>query len=292
MGLKISEMETILAIIKEPENAEDFIVYSASLAKDFHSNLHLAFLQEPSDFVIGQPPPSPAYASFLKDQKEKAANALKEFDRHVKKLPDEIRGSISVEFSAEYADAVIFINDCIENGKTHMAILEEDEERGFWSASSNEMGVVNNANCPVWVIPHRMKYTSCKEIIYANDYQEEDLVTLRKLAELTRHLSPSITALHITDTDDFDERIRQAGFDDLVRSKIDYQQISVKSLKEKENENAAQLIKNYSGSVNADLIVVLKENRSFFEKIFRSDPTAKIIRETRLPVLVYRHTKA
>lgn len=285
-------METILAIIKEPQNAEDFIVYSANLAKDFHFNLHLAFLQEPTDFTIGQPPPSPAYASFLKAQKEQAAIALKEFDRQVKKLPDEIKDAVSIEFSAEYADAVIFINDCIENGKAHMVIMEEDGEKGFWSASSNEMKVVNNAGCPVWVIPNKMKYAPYREIIYANDYQEEDLVTLRKLVDLTRDLSPSITALHITDNDDFDERIRQAGFEDMVRSKIDYRQISVRSLKEKEDENAAQLIRSYSGSVNADLIVVLKENRSFFEKIFRSDPTNEIIRETRLPVLVYRPIKA
>ena len=285
-------METILAIIKEPRNAEDFIVYSARLAKDFHFNLHLAFLQEPSDFTIGQPPPSPAYASFLKAQKEQAANALNEFDRQVKKLPDEIKGTVSIEFSAEYADAVIFINDCVENGRAHMIIMEEDEEKGFWKTSSNEMGVVSNASCPVWVIPHKMKYATYSEIIYANDYHEEDLVTLSKLVELTRDLSPSITALHITDNDDFDERIRQAGFDDMVKSRIDYRKISVKSLKENENENAAQLIRSYSRSVDADLIVVLKENRSFFEKIFRSDPTNEIIRETRLPVLVYRHITA
>jgi nucleotide-binding universal stress UspA family protein len=282
-------METILAIIKEPQKAEDFIVYSARLASELHFNLHLTFLQEPSDFTIGQPPPSPAYASFLKAQKERAENALSELDRQVKKLPDEITGKISIDYSAEFADAIIFINDYVEEDKAHMVILEEYEEKTFWATSSIEMSVINNANCPVWVIPPKATYTTYKEIIYATDYHEEDLVTLKNLVKLTRNLSPAITALHITDNNDFDERIKQAGFDDIVRSKIDYQKITLKSLKEHKKENAAQLINGYAQSVDADLIVLLKENRNFFERIISSDPTKEIIKKTRLPVLVYRY---
>ncbi len=282
-------METILAIIKEPGKAEDFIVYSASLAHDLKYKLHLAFIQEPSEFTLGQPPPSPAYASFIKAQKVRAENALKQFEMQVKRLPDTIKDAISVDYSAEYADTVIFINEFVSNDKAHMVIMEEDEEKTFWSGSSTEMHVLNNADCPVWVIPNKSKYTPFKEIIYANDFQEEDLLTLQKLVDLTHALSPSITALHITDNTGFDERVKEAGFDEIVRSKIDYRRISVISLKEDKDEPAAQLINSYAHRVNADLLVLLKENRSFIEKLFTSDPTLKIIREISLPVLVFRH---
>jgi nucleotide-binding universal stress UspA family protein len=282
-------METILAIIKEPGEAEDFIVYSANLAQNLHFNLHLAFIQEPTEFTIGQPPPSPAYASFIKAQKVRADNALKTFETYVERLSDEIKSAISIDYSAEYADAVILINDFINNDKAHMVILEEDEGKTFWARSSTEMSVVNNASCPVWVIPHKSKYVPFKEIIYANDYQREDLHTLQKLVEMTRGLSPSITALHVTDNNDFDERVKEAGFDEILRSKIDYRRISVISLKEDKDEHTAQLISGYSQKINADLIVLLKENRSFIEKLFTSDPTLDIIRGISLPVLVYRH---
>lgn len=281
-------METILAIVKEPGEADDFIVYSARLALDLHMNLHLAFLQEPSEFAIGQPPPSPAYASFLEAQKVRAENALKELDEQVKRLPEEISDAVSVDYSAESADAVVLINDFLQNGEAHMVILEENEGKTFWTRSSTGLSVINNANCPVWVIPQKQKYAPFKEIIYANDYQEEDLITLQKLVELTRNFSPSITALHITDNDDFDERVKEAGFDEIVRSKIDYRRISVISLKEDKKEHAVQLIDAYARKVNADLIVLLKENRSFIEKLFSSDPAIEIIREIPLPMLVFR----
>ena len=54
------------------------------------------------------------------------------------------------------------------------------------------MSVLNNASCPVWVIPNKSKYAPFKEIIYANDFQEEDLLTLQKLVELTHTLSPTL----------------------------------------------------------------------------------------------------
>lgn len=282
-------METILAIIKEPGNAEDFILYSASLAHDLECNLHLAFIQESTEFTIGQPPPSPAYASFIKAQKVRAENALKEFEIQVKRLPDTVKDAISIDYSAEFADAVIFINDFVKNDKAHMVIMEEDEKKTLWSGSSTQIHVVNNADCPVWVIPNKLKYAPFKEIIYANDFQEEDLLTLQKLVDLTHGFSPSVTALHITDNNDFDKRVKEAGFDEIVHSKIDYRRISVISLKEDKNEDAAHLLSSYAQRVKADLIVLLKEDRSFIEKLFTSDPTLKVIREISLPVLVFRH---
>ena len=76
---------------------------------------------------------------------------------------------------------------------------------------------------------------------------------------------------------------------DMLQSKTGYQKITVKSLLEKDDENAAQLINEYALNINADLIVILKENRNFLERILSPGSTKKILKEATLPVLVYQY---
>jgi nucleotide-binding universal stress UspA family protein len=58
-------------------------------------------------------------------------------------------------------------------------------------------------------------------------------------------------------------------------------------LNESSNNDTAELLNDYALLIKADLIVVLKENKSFFERIFKSDPAKKIIKKSMLPVLVF-----
>jgi len=84
-----------------------------------------------------------------------------------------------------------------------------------------------------------------------------------------------------------EEKIKEAGFMDMVHSKTGYRNISVISLNEKDHENSAKLINDYALTNDADLIVVLKENKNFFSRLLKPSATKKIIKEARLPVLVY-----
>lgn len=73
---------------------------------------------------------------------------------------------------------------------------------------------------------------------------------------ISRHFSPGITALHITDNYDFEVRIKKAGFQEMVQTRTDHDKISVKSLVDKNGDDMGQLINDYASLIDADLIVV------------------------------------
>jgi nucleotide-binding universal stress UspA family protein len=124
-------------------------------------------------------------------------------------------------------------------------------------------------------------------VIYATDYNEEDIPTLKELIRLTYFNSPTITALHITENIDFDLRIKNAGFQKMLESQVDYDNIRVKALVEDQGDDMVSLINDYATRENADLIVVLKENRRFLERLFKPSSSEKIIEKANRPVLVY-----
>ena len=283
---KILIMETLIAIIEKPEDAKHFISYVGHMALDFNMKVHLVYVQEQYDYTLG-PPPSPGYSATLEVQKNNERKAAKTLQRLIGEIRDELPGKISIEYSTEIADKSAAIMDYISAKKATMAVMEAREPLGFWSFTSSYLDVINSVTCPVWIIPHRAMYKPMKQIVYATDYKEEDLKTLRKFIELTAGQGPAITALHICDTVDFEEKVKQAGFNEMVQAKLGYKDITVKCLREKDNQNASQLINEYAVIINADLIVVLKENRNFFDTIFNPDSTKKIVKEAQMPVLVY-----
>jgi nucleotide-binding universal stress UspA family protein len=61
---------------------------------------------------------------------------------------------------------------------------------------------------------------------------------------------------------------------------------------EKSGENVGQLINDYACLIDANLIVVLKENRHFLERLVKSSSTKKIVQQARTPVLVYHEKVA
>lgn len=282
-------MKTLLAIINEPKKAENFVVYVTHLARDLHMSLHLQYVMETSNFMYG-PPPVPGFTTIVQDQEntllEDAKQALGE---HVREVLREISSGISIEYSAQLGLTTDLVDEYTSDGRAEMVVLEGQEHNSSWSQSASNIDIINNSNSPVWIIPHGAVYDPFREIVYATDYKEEDIPTLKNLIGLTKRFSPTVTALHVTDTIDFQEKVLKTGFNEMLQERTDYQDISVKSMIEESHEDTAMLINEYALKIGADLIVVLKENRSFFERILRPGSAKKIVKEAHLPVLVYKY---
>lgn len=68
-------------------------------------------------------------------------------------------------------------------------------------------------------------------------------------------------------------------------------QETVKSIIDRGDKSFGEYINDTAVDIQADLIVLLKENRSFLEKIFKASSTAKIIKKARLPLLVFHENE-
>ena len=67
-----------------------------------------------------------------------------------------------------------------------------------------------------------------------------------------------------------------------------YNKLIINSLIDKDNGNIGEVINDFALSKKANLIAVLKENRGFLERIFKSSSTKEILNKSQLPVLIYQ----
>ncbi len=279
-------MKTLLAILTNPSDSDKFIRYTINMSADLGYNLHIMYVQNPALYTIDSgtdtttphPVANELDVKMLEADRDNALNYIKEIVAGFKDSPK----PKSTDVSAEAGTMSTVVNHLVSHNKAHMIVAEGDEDGGFFSS---EPDVIRKTKCPGWIIPPKMSYRPYIKILYATDYNEADITTLKRLVALTKMFSPEITALHITDSPNFEKKTMQKGFKDVVAQETNYNKIVVKT--EKEDKSIEERINHTAINIKADLIVLLKENKGFIEKIFTSSSTKKVIKKAKLPVLVY-----
>lgn len=281
-------MKTLLAIINEKTHSKKFIEYTFKLSKDLEMKLHLLYVQNPDMYPLGYPEAAASTTAYMQGEMEEIGEQVKnKLIIWVNEIKKEISEDLPVEISSEMGNSKLIAEELLENNKIDMIALDSLEDFSMWAPNPVNNDIIFNTSCPVWVIPYDATYEPFRKIMYATNYNEEDIATIKKLVKIAHVYSPEIVTLHITESNDFEEKVKTAGFLDKVKEKTGYDDIAVHSILERENDNVAQLINDYSTDIDSNLVVVLKENKGFLERLFRSSSTKKLVKEAKLPLLVF-----
>ena len=291
-------MKTLAFLIDEMQSAKKLIRYAALLGKDLNAKVHVLYVQYPhvhgtngfdthahaGDMGTGSMP-DPAYLHEIeKDIKQTVKGYIKDIKKEFTDIP-------SIVFKSEPGDASKILEDKVEKGVYDMVMIQGSSEQELWLQKPVAMDIVRNVPCPVFIIEPDTRYQPFKKIVYATDYKEEDVSTLKRLTRLAKPFSPGILTLHITDDEQFRKKLLKEGFDSMIREKVGYENVTVKVLEVEDDKDEAECFANEAKSENANLIVVLKENRNFFERLFKSSFTVELVKATKLPIWVFHQAK-
>ncbi|QIA09068.1 adenine nucleotide alpha hydrolase family protein [Draconibacterium halophilum] len=281
-------MKTLLAIVNAPKESKEFLRYVAGMAVNLAAEVKVLYVHTPPNYPYGLAA-SVDVASLQVEENLK--ELIEETDRILEKdideITKEIQSPVFTGFSSEIGLTTTVAKKFVSGEKIDMVLLEGQQDYGFWMQSPTNLDVISVLECPVWIIPKGAIYLPFSEIVYATDYNEEDIINLKKLISLFPHLEPNITALHITDSVDFEERVKKEGFLEMLQSKTSYKNLTVKTVHKSKDKETIQLVNDFALSNRADLLVMLKENKSFLERIFTKNQTKETLKTTDLPLLVY-----
>jgi hypothetical protein len=281
-------MKTLLAIVNEPKESKEFLSYVAGMALDLSAQVKVLAAQPPVTYSMGMSDTTGFGTIELQRTREKLVEESKEIlNKYVDAINEKMSNRLFVDVASEIGFAVNTANDLISNNKVQMIVLEGQQDEGFWSQTSTNMDIVESVNCPVWIIPKDAVYKPFTDIVYATDYKKEDIDSLKRLIKTFPHYSPNITALHITNSIDFEERVKKAGFVEMLQKQTAYKPLWVKAVYQSNHDDLTELLNEFALKNKADLLVLLKENKSFFKRIFNTSKTKEILKSTMLPVLIY-----
>lgn len=280
-------MKTIAFSLEDIESSWKLIRYAVLLAKDLNANVQVIFVQSPP-VIYGEHDFLGTVATSVHQNVLGYDNTVKiKAEKIIGELKKEISAETNITFCLEEGTYNQILTQKVEDGEIDMVMLPDQTDQSAWTQTLSNLDIIRNVQCPIWIIAPNTKYQPLKKIIYATDYQKEDISTLKRLLALTSVFTPEIIALHVSDNIDFEKKIIKAGFKEMIKMETGSNAISLKNIVNENNQNVTEILTNVAAEINADLIVVLQENKNFLERIFESSFTKELIDQTQIPVLVF-----
>ena len=266
-------MKTIAFSLEDIESSWKLIRYAVLLAKDLNANVQVIFVQSPP-VIYGEHDFLGTVATSVHQNVLGYDNTVKiKAEKIIGELKKEISAETNITFCLEEGTYNQILTQKVEDGEIDMVMLPDQTDQSAWTQTLSNLDIIRNVQCPIWIIAPNTKYQPLKKIIYATDYQKEDISTLKRLLALTSVFTPEIIALHVSDNIDFEKKIIKAGFKEMIKMETGSNAISLKNIVNENNQNVTEILTNVAAEINADLIVVLQENKNFLERIFESSFT-------------------
>lgn len=278
----------IIHFIRSAENLENSIGSSISIAKTLEYDIKLLMVLE-TRHTFFYPMTSPLKTGLASYEFEMIREErMKEEESQIKKFLEEHKSDkdmpeITYEIRSGATDMVLIEES--EKDDAAMILVNEAEEPELGFIINTYLTILEKIDCPLIKVPEDFDLNKLSKILYATDYKEEDIQTLTRLAEIAAPFGGAITALHITDSVDLEEKLKSHGFESSIQDKIGYDKIDFAI---SEDKKVVTGILEFAEKGNYNVVVLLKENRNFLKRIFTKSDSNRVLKEADIPVMIYR----
>jgi nucleotide-binding universal stress UspA family protein len=150
---------------------------------------------------------------------------------------------------------------------------------------STSMGVIRQANCPVLTIPGETQFKPFGHIIYATDFEEEDIEAINSLTEIAGLFDANLKVIHISTKHEDAVSEKMEWFKELLKEKVDYSKLNFELL---HSNDIQDCLNSYVIENNIALIAMLeRESKNIFNKWFHKDLVKQMEFHTSVPLLSF-----
>lgn len=151
---------------------------------------------------------------------------------------------------------------------------------------STTKNLIEKGPCPILAIPADTRYMPLQTIVYATDFEEEDVYAIRKLTEIAKAFDAEIKVVHIITEDEYEGETQMDWFREILEAKVSYDKMEFKLFF---SDDIFESLRVYLGDVNADIVVMLeRDHKGIFKKWFRRGLVKKMESYGRVPLLSFR----
>ena len=279
-------MKTILIPI-------DFSALSHSTA---HFGLHLAQRLNARAVLLHVVEPSPPASTFAGP-----VVALSNWNDVLREQMEQTLNQFQVEirdYQRQHKLAAVPLSTRLVVGQPARAILDvaETEQARFiimgtvgaanaWDklVGSVASAVAQQADRPVWILPHAVELNSLRTFVYFADLEGDEVRCINQVMNLGERLQARLEVVHVSTTTDGVESETADAIIDLFEDDYALKPVTFRHLTE---ESASEGIENYVQAHQPDTIVLAHRNRKFIEQLFHTSLIRRLSLATKRPLLI------
>lgn len=195
------------------------------------------------------------------------------------------KDGLDVESKLAFSDLSSILNDICKSETVKFVVVGKTGEQGFIETliGSTAAHLIDNVDAPLLVIPENFETTILAKLGYASqlEYDEEDYI--EKALDLAKYSPHNLELAHIQESEDLniypDEQFLESILKKFEKDKLDIIQRESKSFKKGINE----LIE----AEGISLLILTTHKRGLFQGILNPSKTKQVIKNTKIPILVY-----
>jgi nucleotide-binding universal stress UspA family protein len=150
---------------------------------------------------------------------------------------------------------------------------------------STTQNLLEKSPCPVLSIPADADEIRIKTIVYATDFEEEDLGAIDKLTEFAKPFKAKIRIVHLSNPQQAITEVQKKLLEEKLRKHIKYSPMEFDFLS---SEDVFTDLKLYLGMANADIVAMLeREHKSLASQLFHRDMVKRMEGYGRLPLMCF-----
>jgi len=270
-------MKNILVPVDFSDTSKNAFQYALAYAEKTGASIKLLNVyNSPLDAA------NPAILLSLGEQEERIKEALAKMILEQKPSTS----NVPVSFEAKLGFAVDEILKLSESKDVDLIIMGTMGEhialeKVFGTVSSD---VSQNAACPVMLIPPDIKFKEIKDILFASDYTATEGQVLDNILKFAKTFDSALHFVHVNDrNDDLEIGPEELIFEKVFESKDPETPMYFAEVKDFDViDGLNKYIKNHE----IDLLTVVTQKRTFWERLFHKSTTKRMVLNTEIPLLV------
>lgn len=163
----------------------------------------------------------------------------------------------------------------------------KDSRRGLLAGNIAKT-LTGKLSCPILVLPNIIKIKKPETIVYATDFEEEDIYAIKKLVDIIDIFKTQIRVVHISPQSEYSGYDQMEWFKEMLFQKVSYENISFQVFF---SDNILEELNKHLINVDADMITMLeREDRGFFRRVMHRDLVKKMESQNTFPLLCFTKT--
>lgn len=282
MKLKTRTMKNILVPTDFSDLAKNALKIAIKIARPMNSKIILFYSEYPvfitSDMGIFVPPETE-----ISDSLNEAMDELISFVQNQNVTAGKI-----IQKGILQSDIV----DVVEKEKIDMIVTGTHGAKGLESIifGTNSEKIFERVKCPVLIIPENARYHGIKKIMYATDFQYDDISEIEKITKLAKPFNAQIIIAHVDKNLNtlIHENDKIDWFAEIGDSMIDYKNILYKRLYGQDvNETLSKAVSD----MNIDILCMSTVERNSFKALFHKSETKEMAFHSTIPLMLLHLSK-
>ncbi|MEM7380835.1 MAG: universal stress protein [Bacteroidota bacterium] len=207
--------------------------------------------------------------------------------------PHEDQGDFQMDLDAvdhySVSEAILAKAESVEADLIVVGMKEKHTLRGFFSGNiANQL--LSKSQAPLMIVPPDHVFSNLKHLVYASDFEMEDIFVLKKLVGIAEAFEADITVVHVPVGDEYSGKDQMQWFEELLRQEVNYPKINFQL---PVATSVPLGLKSFLNNSQADILVMLERSeKGLFKKLFEGDTVKKMESQIGIPLLSFNCRKS